>query len=205
MFASSFHHWTSTSDSPRNANSMSWLLQVGWPGRRSALTRSGITERSPGCRRRTSIPTLLSAGGPYLGPARLGAVEGATAAAASLSGTAIGSTVGAMAWEAGSVPGDWGGGGAAGGSPGPESGVDGGARSGRGGPRRRVASLGTGGRYLGAGSGCGATGAGCTGLLSVNRGRVGSGCGTGSKRETAGSGCAAALNRGGGSGCGDGT
>src|SRR5215470_18463272 len=107
MFASSFHHWTSTSDSPRNANSTSCRLQVGWPGRRSALTRSGITDRSPDCRRRTSIPTLLSAGGPYLGPARLGAVEGATAGASSLSGPVIGSTVGAIAWETGSVPGDW--------------------------------------------------------------------------------------------------
>src|SRR5215510_15585590 len=76
MLASSFHHWTSTSDSPRRANSTSCRLHVGWPGKRSALTRSGMTERSWGRRRRTSIPTPLSAGGPYRGPARRVAVVG---------------------------------------------------------------------------------------------------------------------------------
>src|SRR5215469_12487039 len=119
MLASSFHHWTSTSDSPRRANSTSCRLHVGWPGKRSALTRSGTTERSWGCRRRTSIPTPLSAGGPYLGPARRGATEGDATAAVILSGAAIGSTGGALGWETERVPEVWAWGAATGGSPGP--------------------------------------------------------------------------------------
>src|SRR5215472_9418114 len=114
MLASSFHHWTSTSDSPRRANSTSCRLHVGWPGKRSALTRSGMTERSWGRRRRTSIPTPLSAGGPYRGPARRVVVVGAATVAVSLCGPATGRTGGALAWETGIVTGLLAGGGAAG-------------------------------------------------------------------------------------------
>ena len=60
------------------------------------------------------------------------------------------------------------------GIPGPKAAVGSSARSGRGGPSRRVASLGDIGRYRGAGSAAGATDPAW--VSGVNRGGVASGC-----------------------------